>query len=532
MNILTKKEDKKLLWIVIIIFIFAFFIFRPYFMQERGLLYGGDDEGYFAHATSLVFFQFPDYSKEFYTDAGTGAPPTADNYPMHSIGPALMSFPFVFTFSLIDRIQGSSIVEKRDVSNIIDSWTLFGFVLSTIFYFYVGILLLYKALRNYFDDIICLYSILFMILFQYFFLYVFRRPVLSHIYEFFLQSILVYFFIKDSKTKFINNTKLWFAILIGVLIGLIILVRNNNILFAVLWPVVLFCFENNRFSIKKGWKKLLISYSIGIIIVFIFKFVLLLIYKYEAYGYVVKNIMGRSNLFDKANLFFLFKSFLNVIFGIDFGIIFTAPFILLGIFCLFFLKFDIKKKLLIIFFPIMLNIFFALGLKGWYGYRYFVFSITPLLLFPLAQFFNSLKEKKILKKWLIVFFILSILPIASMVVFEGNSTNLTLHLKEQYFGLTDWGNKFYQVEIWKTLFLNPSEIFKAVFKGGPLYLVYLIAQIFHLNKFLPAIVLEKYSVFNIKILIKTIIIYIFPFILYLIYPLSIRIKSKKLSKIT
>ena len=526
MNLLTKKENKKLLWVTIIIFIFAFFIFRPYFMQERGLLYQGDDEGYFAHATSLVFFQFPNYSKEFYTDAGTGAPPTADNYPMHSIGPGLMAFPFVLTFSFVDRLQNNSIVEKRTLENIIDSWSLFGFVISTFFYFYMGIFLLYKALRNYFDERICFYSILFMILSQYFFLYVFRRPVLSHIYEFFLQSILVYFFIKDSKTKFINNTKLWFPILIGVLIGLIVLVRNNNILFAALWPIVLFCFKNNRFSLKKSWKELLISYFTGVIFVFIFKVVLLLIYKYEAYGYVISSIINR------ANIFFYFKSFLNVIFGIDFGIIFTAPFILLGIFSLFFLKFDLKKKLLIIFFPIVLNIIFALGAKGWYGYRYFVFSITPLLVFPLALFFKILKEKKILKKWVIVFFILSIFPIASMIVFEGNGTNLTLHLREQYFGLTDWGNKFYQVEIWKTLFINPVEIFKAVFKGGPLYLIYLTAQIFHLNNLLPAIVLEKYPVFNIKILIKTIIIYIFPFILYFLYILITQLKNKRLSKIT
>ena len=85
-NICSKLKSDKLFWITIIIFIFAFFIFRPYFMQERGLLYVGDDESYFAHATSLAFFQFPDYSKEYFTVGG--------QYPMHSIGPGIMAFPF------------------------------------------------------------------------------------------------------------------------------------------------------------------------------------------------------------------------------------------------------------------------------------------------------------------------------------------------------------------------------------------------------------------------------------------------------
>lgn len=520
-NNISRIRNDKLFWITIIIFIFAFFIFRPYFMQERGLLYGGDDEGYFAHATSLVFFQFPDYSKEYYTDAGTEQPPNENNYPMHSIGPGLMAFPFVLTFSFIDRLQNNSIVEKRTLENVIDSWSLFGFVISTIFYFYMGIFLLYKALRKYFDDRICFYSILFMILFQYFFLYVFRRPVLSHIYEFFLQSILVYFLIKDSKTKFIINTKLWFSVLVGVLIGLIVLVRNNNILFAALWPIVLFCFENNRFSLKNSWKKLIIIYFVGIILVFIFKFIPLLIYRYEAYAYVLKSI------FNKANVLFYLKSFLNVIFGIDFGLIFTAPFVLVGIVCLVSLKFDFKKKLLIIFAPIIVNIMMALNARGWYGYRYLVFAITPLLIFPFALFLFNLNLKKISKRWLIFLYILAIFPILSMLVFEGNSTNLTLHLKEQYFGLIDWGNKFYQVEIWKTLFLYPVEFLKALLKGGPLYLIYVTSNIFNLFQKLPEIIHEKYPIFKLDIFLKTLLIYLTPFILFFIIRIRTIYKIKK-----
>ena len=475
-------------------------------MQERGLLYAGDDEGYFATATSLTFFQFPDYSKEYFISGG--------EYPLSSVGPGVMAFPFVFSFSLIDRLEHSTIVEQRAISNIIGSWSLFGFILSTIFYFYFGIIFLYKALKYYFDDRICFYSILFMILFQYFFLYVFRRPGLSHIYEFFLQSVLIYILIRYSKTKFLGTINLWFSILVGVIIGLVVLVRYNNLLFALLWPIALFCFENNRFNLKNNWKKLSISYFSGFVLVFLFKFIPLLIYKYEPYSGMVTEY-----LLNIKNLLFYIKVFLNMIFGVDFGLVFTAPFLLISIVCLFVLKFDFKKRFIIAFMPIIVNLFCVLlggSQFGWYGYRIIFFSIIPFLLFPFALFLKNLKEKKILKKWLIIFYILSIFPIISLLAFEGNSTNLTLNLGVQYFGVYEWGNKYYQIEVWKTLFAHQIEFFKAVFKGGPLYPIYLFSKLFNFLDKLPGIITEKYPIFRIDILIKTLIIYLFPFILFFI----------------
>ena len=65
-------------------------------MQQTGLMYGGDDQSYFAHASSLAFGQFPSYQNEVFT-SGKGS-------PKHSIGSGVMAAPFVFVFSLIDRI--------------------------------------------------------------------------------------------------------------------------------------------------------------------------------------------------------------------------------------------------------------------------------------------------------------------------------------------------------------------------------------------------------------------------------------------
>ena len=513
MNLLANKENKKLLWITIIIFILAFLVFRPYLMQYHGLCYVGDDECYFAHATSLVFFQYPDYSKEAY-----GSYP--GDYPPHSIGPAVMAFPFVLSFSLIDRIQNSPIIETRIGSSNAESWTLFGFVISTFFYFYLGILLLFKGLRHHFDENISFYSILFMILFQFFALYVFRRPILSHVYEFFLQSTLIFILLKDAKTKFLDNIKIYFYIIIGIAIGLIAIVRYNNILFSIFWPIVILCFRDKKFEFKKYFNKLAIIYFTGLI-VSIFKIFLNIYYRHESY-----NLMGY--IYNNFSLKYFLRTIYQIFFSLNFSFLFTAPFLIIALISLFIYKFDFKKQLMIIILPIIANFYFATttSYRGWYGYRLVFFSLVPILIFPFALFLKKMNnKKKLFILILILLFLISIVPILSQLSYEGIT-------KENEVAISQNNSYNYHVELFKDIVKYPKDFVISMLKGGPLYLIYVTANIFNLDKFLPAIVLEKYPFFNIRILIKTIIIYIFPFILYFLYILITQLKNKKLSKIT
>ncbi len=128
--------------ITIFIFLCAFLLLRPYHLQQTGLRYAGDDESYFAHSSSLVFGQFPSYEKEYFT--------FWEDYPLHSIGSGLMAAPFVFVFSLVDRVVGSDIVHQRTLENTSHSWSLFGFVFASSFYLWLACFLLYKGLRYYF----------------------------------------------------------------------------------------------------------------------------------------------------------------------------------------------------------------------------------------------------------------------------------------------------------------------------------------------------------------------------------------------
>jgi hypothetical protein len=494
-NFFLKIKADKLFLVTIIIFVFAFFIFRPYFMQERGLLYVGDDESYFAYATSLAFFQFPDYSKEYFSVGG--------RYPMHSIGPGIMAFPFVFSFSLIDRMQHSPIIEKRDITNIIDSWTLFGFIISTIFYFYFGVVLIYKALNYYYNERISFYVILFMILFQFFPLYVFRRPILSHIYEFFLQAVLIYILVKDSKTKFLDNIKWWGSVLLGIIIGLITLVRYNNLFFSLLWPIIIFCLRDKSFNFKKHFKKLVIIYSTAFVLIFLFKLLLNIIYDYEAYI-----TGGLAGIFRFEGIVFYLKYLVNIFVGLDWGLIFTAPFLVFSIFYSFIAKYKLKKQILIILIPVIVNFYaYFRGLGGWYGYRIIFFSIAPILIVPFADFLEKSMKKINHKLLLAGLSVISIYPILSMLSYEG-----IIKMTECYY--SPIVRNYYHIDIWKVIFSNPKDYITSIIKGGPLFIIYLFSKVFGFFKVLPQIVQEKYIIFGLDVLIKTILLYITPFIMY------------------
>ncbi len=150
----------------------------------------------------------------------------------------------------------------------------------------------------------------------------------------------------------------------------------------------------------------------------------------------------------------------------------------------------------------------------WYGYRFIVASIIPLLVYPLALLIQR-SEEKYGKKISVVWGLIALVPLLSMLSFEGNSSNLTLAPFVNSSGSLQWGNNTYQIEIWKMLVFRPYELFIAIFKGGLFYIAYLGAEVLGaVRNMLPSIVYEKYRVFQLHITVKTFIIYALPFVLY------------------
>jgi hypothetical protein len=480
-----------------------------------------------AYATSLVFFQFPSYAKEYF-EVEMG-----ESIPFNSIGPSLLASPFVFSASIIDRIFGNEIIIKRTNSNIIKSWAAFGFTFASVFYLWMTCLLLYKSLTFYFQPKISSLTVILTVLAQGVPLFAVRRPVFTHIYEIFLQSLLLFLLLRLNKFggyilpgKQLRDFRE--SIFVGLLIGLISLVRVNNIFLSLTWPIILFSFYYPRITMARIIKMIIVSYLSMTVLIFLFWiwpifYNLRDIHQYR--GYFSHENIGR--FLTLYNPVFYIKRFGHLLWGFDWGLIFTAPYLLLGLFSLILIKKDkIFTYSIWLLIPMSFNLYLTLSYRqqgGWYGYRYLIFSLIPIIVYPIAKLISLSKKKNSFFYYAII--LIAIIPILSMLSFESNNSNLSLKLIDQRFGVIDWGNNTYQFEIYKTILTSPVQYLIGILKGGPLYFVYLLTAFFGCKKYLPGIVYEKYVIFQLATFIKTVIVYLLPFMLLLVYKKNVTNKG-------
>ena len=231
--------------IIIAISIAAIFLIRPYFLQNRGMWYKDDDYDYFAHSSAMVFGQYPSYQNEFFTIMKEG--------PQSPIGTGILAAPFVYIFSLLDRVEGSTIVDKRTPENIIGSWSQFGFEFASIFYFTWACYLIFLGISRFVAPRQASIAVILMMICQGLPLFVYRRPFFSHCSELFLQSVLMYLFLRkrDRSAKALTG--------VMVLCTLLYLTRPNDIAFALLWPFLLCDFS-------KGMVQALLQARVGLVL--------------------------------------------------------------------------------------------------------------------------------------------------------------------------------------------------------------------------------------------------------------------------
>ncbi len=512
--------------ITLFFFLCLFLLLRPYKLQYNGLMYTHDDYDYLAHSTALVFGEFPSYDKEMaFAEKGYRA-----DGPECSIGAGLMASPFVLAFSQFDRIGNPGIFEERTKKNTMLSFTEFGFIVSSVVYFWLGCFLLFEGLGFHFSRKHAALCVILMVLAQGLPLFAFRRPLFSHIYEFFIQCVFVFLLLKNfaeiKKNRVSSGIGSGYAVLVGILSGLTVLVRLNNIALAVFWPVVLLIQKN------RGRNRGMVLQGLGA--VFAVAFTLILVFKIwpSMYTYTegyASRLISQFYMI-KEPLFYI-RRLAHILIGIDWGLVFTAPFLLIGLGYLFFIpRSPLKRYLLVLLIPLVFNLYGIIMYRtqgGWYGYRYILAAAIPLVVYPFCALLQSVESKPVLRRVMIT---LAILPMMSMLAFEGNATNLTMTLTEQYFGVHDWSNNTYQAEIWKTLLFHPAEMAKAVFKAGPLYVIYLLTRATHTAQALPAQVLQKYKSFDPVVAVKMAVLYLIPFILYGIFCVLPKVKNPPVKK--
>ncbi|MBF0485497.1 MAG: hypothetical protein HQL16_03175 [Candidatus Omnitrophica bacterium] len=489
--------------ISIAIFVFAFLLLRISFMQDNGMWYnsensecfGNDDQEYFVHASSLAFGQFPSYKKEICYGLRS---------PTCAIGAGIMASPFVFAFSWFDRLTGSDIVESRTYKNVSGSWSQFGFVFAASVYFWFACFLLYRALRWFIEKRYATMAVIYMIVCQGLPLYVYRRPIFSHVFEFFLQSLMIFMLLRNLKRDSFELKGVLPAVGTGVLVALIYLVRYNNFFAALIWPFALFCRNFSEFKTARFWRTMAVVCGAAGAVVFLFKILPDHYLHYQGYS-SVGNI-----LLQLRPLTFYLKRAWHILFGVDWGLLYTAPFIFLGIAGLFLKDFTGRVRIFISLIPMCVTFYIMIvwGSQGcFYGYRLIMASIMPLLVFPLAYIFKKSDEKygqKIRLFWMLI----ALFPVLSMLFFESGD-NLAL----QHDLNMGWTNHTFQLEVWKTAFGHPKELFFVLFKRV-IYFIYLLATLLGFKNKMPATIVNNYPIYDFWPTLKVFILYALPFVLY------------------
>lgn len=409
------------------------------------LISTGDDDDYFAVATALAYGKFPSFANEYHI---------GEKMPFASVGPGILAAPFVAIFSVGDRLADAPIVVKREKDNRYWSWSLLGFNFAAYFYLLLGTCFLYRALLYWGSRqaalITCFLSIAggggLLI-------YVFRRPVMSHVFEFFTLSLAVLLLSRRLR----RGEWRGMSEIVGVCAAFIFLTRYNNA-FLALGLMAVFLYLSFKASQKFPMAKAIRMATLFALLVLLFRGLPVLVNGYSSYDQGYGGTLGR--LLPVLDLAFYWNRGNDILFGWDMGLLFTAPAVLLGVAAMWRYRYSVSREVIFLVSLSLLNIYFTMGwrsLGSFYGYRYICFTMMPLLAVPLVIMIDDLLLAfGKFNVWLMAGF-LSWLPLMSMMAFE-RSEKYAFTLITNTYGEKTYSQPTYHLDLLQDLWLNPVAI--------------------------------------------------------------------------
>jgi hypothetical protein len=284
---------------------------------------GGDDANYYFHNKTITYDFDLVYENQTTTKvAKFQNPKTEKLVPVHPIGSSFLSSIFMFLGRFIENIFSAQ------------DFHYFLYSFSSIFYLFCS----YKLLNLTINDNLDIFNKRKILNIFIFFgsgivYYAFERFALTHVYEIFSVSLLIYLTNKYNHTEKKGSI---LSFLIGFLSTFLLIIRNVNY-FLLLTPLFLLLLIDNRSAIRSLYRE--INYYVGLVIGFLTVFII----TNELYGIAtifagdIYNPSG-STLKNFINTFiinknplelfaFFLKSFYKIIFGFEFGLFFTTPII-------------------------------------------------------------------------------------------------------------------------------------------------------------------------------------------------------------
>ncbi len=234
-----------------------------------------DLEGYYLYLPSV--FIYGDFKQEAIRDTGylKVFPGTDKVYSKYTYGVALMESPFFLVVNALSKPLGY----PQNGKSPIYGYTM---VFAGLFYFWIGMLFLYKYLRRYFEREPVIVALAGIALGTNLYYYSTFQPGMSHVFSFCLISI----FLLLTDTIFIQKYNVlkkpaltWLAY--GLIFGMIVLIRPTNLIVA-LFPLYIW-FKKERQPLQ------FLQNNILYLIIFIVMFVLPFIPQMFYWKYVTDN---------------------------------------------------------------------------------------------------------------------------------------------------------------------------------------------------------------------------------------------------
>ena len=235
--------------------------------EKKNALINWDVTSYYSYLPAIFVhkdlkFEFLNNSELNYVEKHQFWPETAPNgnkVIKTTMGMSVLYFPFF----IISHIY--SLVNDKVVANGFSKPYEIGLTFSSIFYMMIGLFFLAKVLRSIYDEKKVSILLFLVFLGTNLFYYATTEPCMSHVYTFSLASVFMYITMKIYEK---NNWK--FFIFLGLIYGLLFLVRPTNILFILaflLYKIESFSSLNKRlYWLIQHYKKLTISIVISVLI--------------------------------------------------------------------------------------------------------------------------------------------------------------------------------------------------------------------------------------------------------------------------
>ncbi|MEK9619620.1 MAG: hypothetical protein VW078_05950 [Flavobacteriales bacterium] len=273
-----------------------------------------------------------------------------------------------------------------------------GLTFSCVFYLIIGMYFLSKILLRLYDKKIVSILLSLVFLGSNLFFYSTTEPCMSHAYTFSLGSILMYL-----TTKIFEKFELKTALLFGVILGLLFLVRPTNIIFG------LVCFLFNVFSWKSLKKRLVWSLenskllALTILVALAVCSVQFIYWKWATGDWIFNSYVGERFYFDRPRI-------LNFLFSYRKGWLVYSPIFILSFLGLFKMyknknEWGLPVVITLITTIYLFSCWWCWWFGGGFGMRPMI-DYYPLLIIPIGEL---LKQKlTLLKNGVLTFILLCI----------------------------------------------------------------------------------------------------------------------------